>query len=132
MLVIKDVGISGTRHGASPHQLIMIKVALIIYKERGAEKFRHGDCVGVDVEAAEIARELDYCIVSHPGPKGVGSKADYIYDPIPFLDRNKVIVRMSDIMLIVPHTNIEVLRSGTWATYRYAKKMNIPIRMVKR
>ncbi len=130
--MITDVGISGTRHGANPHQLIMIKVALINYKERGAKNFRHGDCAGVDVEAAVIARRLGYYIIKHPGPVGVGSYADETFGPMSFLDRNKVIARMSDVILIVPHTNKEVLRSGTWSTYRYALKMDIPIRMVKR
>jgi len=130
--MIIDVGISGTRYGANRKQISKITELLIGFKEQGAKKFRHGDCMGVDVEAAEIARELGYRIIKHPGPIGVGSKADFTMDILPFLDRNKVIVRCSDIMLIVPHTNQEVLRSGTWATYRYAKEMRIPLRMVER
>ena len=130
--MIITVGISGTRHGANPKQLDKIKAILKSYKRRGAEKFRHGDCIGVDVEAAEIARELGYSIISHPGPLGVGSISDFTMERLPFLDRNKVIVRMSDVMLIVPHTNTEVLRSGTWATYRYAKKRNVLIRIITR
>lgn len=113
-------------------QLAKIKLLLIIYKERGAKIFRHGDCVGVDVEAADIARELGYYIIKHPGPIGEGSKANETMSRLPYLDRNKVIVDMSDVMLIVPYTNIEVVRSGTWATYRYALKMNVLVRMVER
>ncbi len=130
--MITDVGISGTRHGATSVQLAKITLLLGILKEQGAMNFRHGDCVGVDVEVADIAREFGYRIFVHPGPNGVGSKADYEYCSMPFLDRNKMIVDMSDVMLIVPYTNKEILRSGTWATYRYAKKMCVPIKMVKR
>ncbi len=130
--MITDVGISGTRHGANSQQLAKIRYLLMNYKRQGATYFRHGDCQGVDVEAAEIARRLGYTIIKHPGPVGVGSYADVTLDPMSFLDRNKVIARMSDVVLIVPHTNKEVLRSGTWSTYRYALKMDIPIRMVER
>ncbi len=130
--MITDVGISGTRWGASSVQLAKIEILLIIFIERGAKKFRHGDCAGVDVEAASIARDLGYYIICHPGPRGMGTKWDEIMPSLPFLDRNKVIVDMSDVMLIVPFTNEEILRSGTWATYRYAQKMKVPLRMVER
>ena len=130
--MINDVGISGTRHGANSKQLYEIKTLLMDFKERGAKNFRHGDCMGVDIEAADIARRLGYKIIIHPGPIRMGTNADFTMNSLPFLDRNKVIVDMSDIMLIVPYTNEEILRSGTWATYRYAKKINVPVRMVER
>lgn len=130
--MITNVGISGTRHGANATQLYEIKTLLMDFKEQGAKNFRHGDCIGVDVEAADIARKLGYFIIIHPGPFGVGSKTDIILGRLPFLDRNKIIVDMSDVMLIVPYTNKEILRSGTWATYRYAQKKSVPVRMVER
>lgn len=130
--MIINVGISGTRYGASPKQLNKIVELLMDFRKSGAKNFRHGDCIGVDIEAANIARKLGYYIIKHPGPIGMKTEADETMVPLPFLDRNKVIVRMSGIMLIVPYSNKEIMRSGTWATYRYAKKINVPIRMVER
>lgn len=121
--MIKTVGITGTRYGASATQYREMAMLLKELKDNGAEVFRHGDCYGVDIEAADIARNLGYYIIKHPGPSGAGTKADEIELPLPFLFRNKVIVEKSDLLLVVPHTKTEQLRSGTWATYRYAKKI---------
>jgi predicted Rossmann fold nucleotide-binding protein DprA/Smf involved in DNA uptake len=38
------------------------------------------------------------------------------------LARNKDIVRETDFLVIAPHGNREILRSGTWQTARFAKK----------
>ncbi len=130
--MVKNIGISGTRHGMNAKQKDKLASLLMKYKDDGAKNFRHGDCEGVDVEAVEIAEKLGYWIIKHPGPFGVGSKADETWPPLPFLVRNKVIVDASDIVLIVPHTNGEVLRSGTWSTYRYAKKKSIRYVIVER
>jgi len=40
------------------------------------------------------------------------------------LARNRDIVNMSDILIAAPGEKAEVLRSGTWATIRYARKMS--------
>lgn len=40
----------------------------------------------------------------------------------PPLDRNRDIVNGSDVMLVAPRERKEELRSGTWATYRYARE----------
>ena len=45
-----------------------------------------------------------------------------ILDPRPYLARNRDIVDASDLMLACPAEQQEVLRSGTWATIRYALK----------
>jgi hypothetical protein len=50
-----------------------------------------------------------------------------ILKPKPFLDRNKDIVNSCDILIACPENDIEVLRSGTWSTIRYAKKINKPV-----
>lgn len=41
-----------------------------------------------------------------------------------YLDRNHDIVDCSDILITCPKEDVEQLRSGTWATIRYAKKSN--------
>ena len=42
------------------------------------------------------------------------------------LIRNRDIVRETAVLIATPEQTIEQLRSGTWATVRYARKMNRP------
>lgn len=46
-------------------------------------------------------------------------------DPKPPLDRNRDIVSRVDYLFVAPSGMVEERRSGTWATYRYAKKKGI-------
>jgi hypothetical protein len=47
-----------------------------------------------------------------------------------YLDRNHDIVDSSDLLIAVSESTVEVLRSGTWATIRYAKKLRKPIKII--
>lgn len=87
----------------------------------------HGDCIGADQEFHEILRDLGgFWIVGHP-PIKVNKRAfcdfDAIEDPKDFLDRNHDIVDAVDCMLFTPKEFREQLRSGTWATIRYCRKV---------
>lgn len=44
--------------------------------------------------------------------------------PKPYLERNQDIVRSTELLLATPENNVEQQRSGTWATIRFARKMN--------
>jgi len=129
-----DVGISGTRNGANDKQLTEIKAQLIGLKAKGGNIFRHGDCVGVDAQSAEIARDLGYRIIKHPGPMRrdlcANTKADETLKWQPYLKRNRKIVDKSQVVLIVPEHKAEQDRGGTWQTYRYAKKQDVTILMI--
>ncbi len=50
------------------------------------------------------------------------SKGDETRKPKPYLKRNHDIVDESDILIGFPSSEEERLRSGTWATVRYARK----------
>ena len=52
--------------------------------------------------------------------------SDQTLPPKDYLDRNHDIVDQTDLLIATPKENTEVLRSGTWATIRYAKKINKP------
>ena len=49
----------------------------------------------------------------------------------PYLERNHDIVDNSDVLIATPKESVEQIRSGTWATIRYAKKLNKPIMIME-
>ena len=121
------IGFTGTR---DPFALTGIQVGwlwdtLKAFKVAGASTFRHGDCTGGDMIAHHIADALGYSIIIHP-PSDPRHRAwctgTLLHDPIPYLDRNKVIAQHSDLLLSLPG-GPEETRSGTWSTLRYNAKI---------
>src|ERR1044071_9340564 len=95
--------------------------------ERDPLEFHHGDCVGSDAEAAEIVREefRAYKIIGWPSTlteKRAYFSSDVVHAPFPPLERNRFIVESTDVLLATPKERKETVRSGTWATIRYARK----------
>lgn len=88
----------------------------------------HGDCIGVDVQTAKIAEFMGVKTVCHP-PSNPAARARHASTVIlpekEYLDRNRDIVDAVDYMIVVPFEKEEILRSGTWMTYRYAKKRDV-------
>jgi hypothetical protein len=59
-------------------------------------------------------------------------KSEYIAEPKPYLERNRDIVMRSDVLVAIPKTDKEDLRSGTWATVRYAQyEQQIPVMIIR-
>lgn len=88
----------------------------------------HGDCVGSDAVAHEIAKRVDAFIVIHPpidsSQRAWCKGADKLFSPEPYLIRNREIIKAGiDGLIATPIQYTEVLRSGTWATIRYARKL---------
>lgn len=103
------LGFTGTRKGMSERQRRALKSLL---RDRRYISLHHGGAIGADVEAAALARLTrgpDFPIICHPA----GS------DP---LGRNRRIVAACDVLVAAPDSNIEQLRSGTWATVRYGRQ----------
>lgn len=123
------IGITGTREGMTEHQFKMIKQYLELHYQPGAE-FHHGDCVGVDAEAALLAREIGYKIVGHPGPNNdvlrANVQCDEIREPQNHFKRNRTIVDTCDVLLVVPLQMERQERGGTWYTHDYAAKTKTP------
>ncbi|HEY6019598.1 MAG TPA: hypothetical protein VIY48_06745 [Candidatus Paceibacterota bacterium] len=91
-------------------------------------QFHHGDCKGADEEAAEIALGLGIYVISHPSntePRA-HTRSHEEWDIDKPLERNRDIVNASDILIAAPSSLKEQLRSGTWATIRYARHMCLP------
>lgn len=126
-----SLGISGSREGFSVSQK---ETFLKILSELSLKEFHHGDCCGVDEESHDLVREAlpNVNILIHP-PEDDKHRAyqfdkdTELYDPKPYLNRNRDIVKSSDLMVIVPNgPEYRNKRSGTWYTYRYAKKSKVP------
>lgn len=58
-----QVGFTGTRHGMTDAQKVTLETMLI---QLGGAEFHHGDCIGADSEAHDIAMECGYCPIIHP------------------------------------------------------------------
>ena len=92
-------------------------------------EFHHGDCVGVDVQAARLAAHFGYTVVSHPPKEDIlraFHKSTIILPPLGYLERDKRIVDAVDLLLVVPKENQWQPRGGTWYTHDYAKKRGVP------
>ena len=122
------IGFTGTQEGMTASQKLRLYETLRKLRTSSkdeSDEFHHGDCIGADTEAHEIALMLGYDIIIHPptNPKkrtfceGYKRRAN----PLPYLDRNKRIVESTSILIVAPKSDVEELRSGTWSTYRYGK-----------
>lgn len=124
------VGITGTREGATEYQLAELRKVLTELK--GTE-FHHGDCNGVDVQAAAIARELGYKIICYP-PKSTEEQGffggDIVHEPAGYLQRDRAIVDNCDVLLVVPKHMEWQPKGGTWYTHDYAKKTDKPYSII--
>lgn len=120
------VGFTGTRKGMSKCQKKELLDRLLFLNPI---EFHHGDCLGADAEAHSIVREHFPAtkIIIHPpsNPKDRAfCKGDRTYLPVEYLERNKEIVNSVNVMIATPKTDKEELRSGTWATIRFAWKVD--------
>lgn len=128
------VGVTGTQRGMTKDQAHQLRNVLTkiyrLYSPYGSVWLAHGDCIGVDSEAHEIAKELGYKIRVHP-PSNVKKRAyvtdyDVMERPQIYSIRNHDIVRSCDYLIVVPYQDRELVRSGTWATCRYARQRDTP------
>lgn len=124
------IGVTGTRSGMNERQRTEF---IAFLTEIGTGEFHHGDCVGVDVEAAEIAKSLGFKIVCHPPVKTdlrAYHKSDEFRQPDSYLARNRNIVNETDMLIVVPYQNERQDRGGTWYTYDYAVKKGRPFHVI--
>ncbi len=87
----------------------------------------HGDCVGVDKDFHDMCSQCSIKTIIHPPSDNklrANCSGDVILPQKKYLDRNHDIVNNSDLLIAFPSSKKEILRSGTWATIRYAKKNN--------
>lgn len=122
-----NIGFTGTQRGLTEFQkqtLTDIVNSLPLVKCT----FNFGMCWGADTEAYHIIKESvrDIKIIGYPGTvtQSTSMKVDVLNPVEKFLIRNRKIVDNSQLLIVCPKNDKEELRSGTWATYRYARKTN--------
>lgn len=114
-------GFTGSQNGMTQPQRQAVYSMLAV---GGA--LHHGDCVGADAQAHVIARQHGLWIVGHPPNRDVKrafSTFDEVREPRAYIERNHVIVDECELLIATPDGYVEQLRSGTWATIRYARKI---------
>lgn len=119
-----SLGFTGTQWGMSQKQIEAF-TALIRNRWPPGE-FRHGDCDGADATAHGIATAFGWHVIIHPptsNSRRAFCPAPVILPPEPYLVRNHKIVDATKELVATPYTMQEELRSGTWATVRYARKL---------
>jgi len=127
-----SVGFTGTQFGLTSRQKSTLKHVLEKLRE-DESKLRHGDCVGADTDANTIARVLGFKTVSHPPineKKRAFCEVDEILPAKEYLERNQDIVNCSKLLIACPRGAREIMRSGTWATVRRARKVNKDIILI--
>lgn len=132
------IGVTGTRSGMNKHQKtelinFMVFAARAYALNNGSvevhHEVHHGDCVGVDVEFAEIAKELGFKTICHPPEKNelrAFHKSDEIREPKSYFARNRNIVDECDLLIVIPYQDNHQKSGGTWYTYDYAVKEQKP------
>lgn len=128
------IGFTGTREGLTDAQRRAL-CRWVTALDRITEA-HHGSCEGADDEFHQLMRWLKVPIFLHP-PEDLRASLfqrhvlnvspGNISKPKPFLERNHDIVDAVAFMIVCPKEPEEILRSGTWATYRYAGKKDVPV-----
>ena len=117
------VGFTGTKVGMTLLQAKAVHGLLIPMKP---DEIHHGDCIGADANFHDLSLKSGAKSIIHP-PKNpqyrAWCKGDLLWEEKDYLTRNHDIVDCSDIIIATPK-GLEELRSGTWATIRYTKRLN--------
>lgn len=126
------VGFTGTREGMTD-----LQKALLVNRLAGLcpDQFLHGDCIGADEEAHQLVRlhHPNCAIILHPPSYPeyrAYCEADIEMPPQGFLARNRAIAMRCDELVAAPKQTVQELRSGTWATIRYARKAGKPVHLL--
>lgn len=120
---------TGTRSGLTPQQAQALFNLLL---EHQPEEVFHGDCIGADEQFHACCRSLAPVPLITLLPCNLRRQrafcegADTVHEPADPLTRNRRIVDAGDLLIVCPAGLEHVVRSGTWATYRYAVSVGKP------
>jgi hypothetical protein len=118
---------TGTRHGMTLFQKDQLRARL---EEGDVDVLIHGDCIGADADADQIAAELGIPREAHPsdisntrawcGDRG----ATNMGPPRHPLDRNVTIAHRGDELFAAPRGMVEEVRSRPWHCVRVARRLD--------
>jgi hypothetical protein len=126
------IGFTGTRKGMSVEQYTAVLKFVLSLNPNRQFYFHHGQCMGADQQFHDmIYYNTKSTIIVHPS-----IVKEYTFDikfdsriailpEKPYSQRNKEIVRASELLIATPGQISQIMRSGTWATLRYAKSRQI-------
>lgn len=134
---IRHVGFTGTREGMTEYQKAALRMAMLAAGlDNVTNILHHGDCVGADAEAHDIAVELGWGIVIHPPIderyRAFKDDGATILPQKDYVPRDHDIVEATRFIFAAPKKDQEERRSGTWLTVRYARKTGKRIILLKR
>jgi len=130
---MKHLGFTGTKKGIGSDQRKALQGALAIFREKGYLWMHNGDCIGADATAALLWRRVKGKIYLHPPIKTrfrANLVADISCEPLDYLARDRHIAESSEVLVATPSGFFEEVRSGTWTTVRYARKLRRHIFLV--
>ena len=118
------LGFTGSSRRITPRQRAAIKY---LFRELHLTCLHHGDCINGDYVAHQLALDMHARITVHPPDndtkRAFCRDADVVMNALPYLTRNHNIVEHGvDGLVAAPGGFEEKLRSGTWATVRYARR----------
>ena len=128
--VLMRIGFTGTRQGMTERQKSAVRDLLASY---AGTILHHGDAIGADAEAHDIALALGCAIVIHPpaiATERAFKTAVEVRAAKPYLVRNKHIVRETALLIAAPAEPVEQLRSGTWSTVRFAHRLGRKVHLL--
>lgn len=129
------VAFTGTQIGCTDAQVAALARTLVAL---GCGVLHHGDCIGADEVAHRVARAMGARIELHP-PRNGSKRArcemlrgEVVRPEGEYLARNRAIVDAGEVLVACPREETgEELRSGTWATVRYARRLGRPVLIIR-
>lgn len=117
-------GITATRFGITYSQ--EAKIEDLLRKDNDLiREVHHGDCTGGDADIHDITEKIGgYRIITHPPDRAILRAYKKAHKTLPekdYISRNHDIVDACHRLIAAPKEFEEQLRSGTWATIRYAR-----------
>lgn len=126
------VGFTGTRGDLPFVQFdALIDVLAELDTDDTVETFHFGVCVGSDIAAAQVARNMGWRVHGWPPInqkfRAPLDRRGVNHAPMGYAQRNLMIVQHADTMLACPAGPEEAWpRSGTWQTVRIARRLAVP------
>lgn len=126
----EHAGFTGTRRKITDIQRTLTR--LIVAKIR-PEHVHHGCCIGGDEMFHEVCEPFGMTRWLHR-PLLRTYEAKLVFNPatdmrlerLPYADRNQEIIGCSGVLIATPKEKVEILRSGTWMTIRFARMARRP------